>query len=238
MRWMYLVATLALMLSGCGGDSGSGETGTGGVGATGGESSSGAAGGMGGAGGADNADGSGGAGGTGAAGGAGATGGSGGAGATGGADTSEATGGAGGGEAAGGAGGAGATGGAGVDGAVEIAMLAADLDRMCALDCAKDLMCNPDYALETDECISYMCDYREQLADAVADEVLAACLRADQVLSQCILDLSCEDYFSYWYEEAETGYPCEAETEAHNTACAAFDIVDGEEGAGGQPDGM
>ena len=144
---------------------------------------------------------------------------------------------------AGGVGGAGGTGGAGGatdPGVVEIAMAAEELDRICAEDCAKDLMCYPDEADEVAVCVEYYCDYREQLADAIADAELLGCLQADQTLSRCVVALSCEDYAAYYNEEAETDFPCETEYLAYEEACAGFEVVDdeGAGGAGGEPGGM
>ena len=105
-----------------------------------------------------------------------------------------------------------------------IAMAAATLDALCAQDCGKDFMCDPENADTVEECTEFYCDYQAQLEGATEDAELLACLQTEETMLRCVVALSCEDYLLFYSEEDSE--PCLAEYRAYETACAPFLLED------------
>lgn len=101
--------------------------------------------------------------------------------------------------------------------------LAAELEDLCAADCAKDAMCNPETAEPVDSCATTYCQYLESLDATALSAELIDCFAAERDLFVCINSLTCEQYTAYYYGDGTTPITtCSDEETAYDAECSAF----------------
>ena len=100
--------------------------------------------------------------------------------------------------------------------------LATQIDALCALDCEKDILCNPEEADDIDTCISQYCGYADEVDESLASREVIDCLRAELTLFECVTQLDCGQYTIYYYAEVEDENICAAEVAGFDIACSEF----------------
>jgi hypothetical protein len=104
----------------------------------------------------------------------------------------------------------------------EVAAASAESDMLCAVECQQIEDCYEDMDPVAD-CISYFCIREEQFGEYNASQMLLDCVNAELALYRCTNALICDDFTAYLDADVEDmDYPCYAEWDAFDQACAYY----------------
>ena len=104
----------------------------------------------------------------------------------------------------------------------EVDARSAESDMLCATECQQIEDCYDDDD-PVDECVSFYCIREEQFSEYDASQMLLDCVNAEVALYRCTTALACEEFVAYLDADVEDrDYPCFAEWDAFDTACAYY----------------